>query len=145
VGQVSNLRADCQSAQPGVSPASTASMACLGCGSAALWGRLVTCGPIVNRANRAKPGSFLRNYLTASPARVASHAAAVHSAKESKKTTGLRPVGPIFNRPAGNQPAPQPVTFGCPSSALCSSVAPESLFRYFLSALSRRRKRAALL
>ena len=42
-------------------------------GSIALWGRLVTCGPIVNR-------------------------------------------------PAGNQPAPQPATFRCGSAALCSSV-----------------------
>ena len=27
-------------------------------GSIALWGRLVTCGPIVNRPSPAKPGSF---------------------------------------------------------------------------------------
>jgi hypothetical protein len=32
-------------------------------GSAAMWGRLVTCGPIVNRSIRAQPGQLINPQL----------------------------------------------------------------------------------
>ena len=92
-------------------------------GSIALWGRLVTSGPIVNRANRAKPGSFLAITLTPSPT--------LRTTQNSRAGArlGRYSIGPqVTNLPHSLPP------YGCGSAALCSSVA-RHLLAFFQQAL----------